>query len=135
MSPKEIIKDFHNSNIIKDLDLVEKFYHKDCELHWNSTKYFRILKYNDILEYYKSISDSYVSLRNEISVILVEDNFVTVRHTVYARTIENQDEEIPLVHYITIWEIKDGKLFRGYQISQLADDDAIEANSFSEIKV
>ncbi|MCF1191703.1 hypothetical protein LRR18_08910 [Mangrovimonas sp. AS39] len=50
-------------------------------------------------------------------------------------TVENDDEETALAHYISIWELKDGKLFKGFEISQLADDDALAANSFSQIKV
>jgi hypothetical protein len=126
MSPKELIKKFYKSDIINNIDLVEKFYHKDCELHWNSSEYFKILKYEDIFEFFKNISESYV---------LVEDNFVTSRYTVFGRTIENEEEETPLAHYICIWEIKDNKLYKGYQISQLSSDVAINSNSFSEIKV
>jgi hypothetical protein len=74
-------------------------------------------------------------LRQEFSHILVEDNFVTSRYTVFGRTIENEEEETPLAHYICIWEIKDNKLYKGYQISQLSSDVAINSNSFSEIKV
>jgi hypothetical protein len=35
------------------------------------------------------------------------------------KTIENPREEMLLAHFFVIWEIKDDKLFRGYQISQL----------------
>jgi hypothetical protein len=135
MSPKNLLKQFYDSDIVNNLDLVEHFYHKDCEIHWNSSQYFQILKYNDILAFFKNLNESYVSLRYEVSHLLVEGNFVTSRYTVYARTIENEDEETPLAHYVCIWEIKDDKLYRGYQISQLADDKAIQFNSFKEIKV
>jgi len=50
-------------------------------------------------------------------------------------TIENPSKEVPLAHYITIWEVKDGKLFLGHEISQLADDSVVSLNSFSKIKV
>lgn len=135
MSPKDLLKKFYNTDIISNQDLVEQFYHKDCELHWNSSKGFRISKYNDILRFFKNIRENYVCIRYEISHLLEEEDNVTSRYTVYGKTIENEDEEIPLAHYMCIWQIKEGKLYRGYQISQLADDNAIESNSFSEIKV
>lgn len=135
MSPKELLKEFYSTDIISNNELVEQFYHKDCELHWNSSKGFRISKYNDILRFFKNIRENYVCIRYEISHLLEDEDHVTSRYTVYGKTIENEDEEIPLAHYMCIWQIKDGKLYRGYQISQLADDNAIESNSFSEIKV
>ena len=103
MSPKELLIQFYESDIVNNLDLVEQFYHKDCELHWNSSKDFKILKYKDILDFFKNINNSYVSLRYEVSHLLEEGSYVTSRHTVYARTIENDDEETPLAHYISIW--------------------------------
>jgi hypothetical protein len=135
MSPKNLLKQYYNSDIFNNLNLVDTFYHKDCEVHWNSSKGFQILKYDDVYAFFKSINESYVALRYEISHLIEEDNFVTSRYTVFARTIENEDEETPLAHYICIWEIKDNKLYKGYQISQLASDKAIQSNSFAEIKV
>ena len=50
-------------------------------------------------------------------------------------TFERPEKEDPLAHFITIWEVKDGKLFKGYEISQLADDSSESLNSYAEIKV
>ena len=135
MSPKDVLKQLYNTDIITNKEFVEQFYHKDCELHWNSSKGFRISRFQDISGFFKNIRENYISIRYEISHLLEDADYVTSRHTVYGKTIENEDEELPLAHYMSIWQIKDGKLYRGYQISQPADDKAIESNSFSEIKV
>ena len=135
MSPKELLKQFYNADIINNKKLVEEFYHTECELHWNSSQGFRISKFQDILGFFKNVRENYVSIRYEISHLLEDNDHVTSRYTVFGKPIENMDEEMPLAHYMCIWQVKDGKLYRGYQISQLADDLAIESNSFSEIKV
>ncbi|MCX7548408.1 nuclear transport factor 2 family protein [Xanthomarina sp. F1114] len=135
MSPKDLLKEFYNTDVVKSKDLVEQYYHKDIELHWNSSEGFRISKFDDILRFFKNVRENYLSIRYEISHLLEDSDNITSRYTVYGKTIENEDEEIPLAHYMCIWQIKDNKLYRGYQISQLADDNAIESNSFSEIKV
>lgn len=137
MTPKQLLKQFYNTDIVHAKELVEQYYHKDCELHWSSSNGFHISKYQEILDYFKNVRENYVSIRYEISHLLEDADYVTSRYTAFGKTIENEDEdeEIPLAHNICIWQIKDGKLFRGYQISQLADDYAIESNSFSEIKV
>jgi hypothetical protein len=36
------------------------------------------------------------------------------------KTIENPREEMLLANFISIWQIKDNKLHRGYQMSQLS---------------
>jgi hypothetical protein len=45
---------------------------------------------------------------------------VTVRFSHFAKTIENPREEMLLAHFIAIFEIKDNKIYRGYQISQIS---------------
>ncbi|HLV13850.1 MAG TPA: nuclear transport factor 2 family protein [Xanthomarina sp.] len=135
MSSKEILKKLYTTDIIANKEFVEQFYHEDCELHWNSSKGFKVSKFEDISCFFKNIRENYLTIRYEISHLLEEADHVTSRYTAYGKTIENDDEEIALAHYITIWQIKDGKLYKGYQISQLADEKAIQLNSFSEIKV
>jgi hypothetical protein len=44
---------------------------------------------------------------------------IAVRYSHYIKTIENPREEMLLAHFMVIWELKDDKLYRGYQISQL----------------
>ena len=60
---------------------------------------------------------------------------MTSRHTLYGRTIENPENDAPMAHYTTIWEVKEGKLYRGHEVSQPADEDTLKSNSFKEIKI
>jgi len=135
MSPKELVKSFYASDLANDASLVPKIFHKNCELHWNSSQGFSVLKYSDIETFFEGVRESYNTLRFQFSHILEDDNFVTNRHTLFGRTIENPDNEVALAHFIAIWEIKDDKLYRCYEISQLTDDKALGANSYSEIKI
>ena len=40
------------------------------------------------------------------------------RYSHFVKTFENPREEMLLAHFFVIWEIKDNKLYRGYQMSQ-----------------
>ena len=126
MSPKEIVQAFYDSDLANDNKVVPKYFHKDCELHWNSSKGYMLLKYTDIVSFFKGTRDSYTNLRFEFSHLLEDKQFVTSRHILYAQTIEDPDNEIALAHFIAIWEIKDDKLFRCYEISQLYDEKTLE---------
>lgn len=132
---KQIVQDFYNSDLSNGIQEFENYLHKDCKLHWSSSKGFNILDRKQISNIFKDIEKSYHSVRFHISHLLQDGNFVTTRYTLYVCTIENTEEEIPLAHYINIWEVKDNKLYRGHEISQSADDSALSLNSFSEIKV
>lgn len=135
MSAKELVKRFYESDLANDSKLIPQFFHKDCEMHWNSSRGFSILKYDDIIDFFEGIRGSFHLLRFQISHLLEDGNYVTSRHTLYGKTIEDPENEVPMAHYATIWEVKEGKLYRGYEISQLTDEKAISSNSFSEIKI
>ncbi len=134
MTAKETIKQFYDLDLAQNKEAISMF-HKDCELHWNSSKGFTSLHYNDIKNMLEDVQKSYVSFRYRLSHLLVDENTVTSRYTIYVIPIEKMDEEEPLAHFISIWEVKDGKLFKGYEISQLADENPASLKTFSEIKI
>jgi len=135
MRAKEIINKFYASDFANDQNLVKSFFHKECVLHWNSRNGFMVLKYPEIDIFFEGTRQSYDHLRFEFSHILEDGNHVTVRYTLHANTIENPDEEIVLAHFTTIWEVKDGLLYRGFEISHLADDKSVNSDSFQEQKI
>ena len=135
MTPKEIVKAFYESDLASDSHLVSKYIHKDCQLHWNSSSGYKVMDYDGLDKFFKNIISSYDSLKCEISHLLEDQNQVTIRYTVFISTIEDPENEQPLANFISIWEVKEGKLYRGYEISQVADDNIESYKSFSEIKV
>ncbi|MEZ4802613.1 MAG: nuclear transport factor 2 family protein [Gelidibacter sp.] len=134
MTAKEIVRGFYNLDLGKDSNAISMF-HKDCELHWNSSKGFISLNYSRINQMLEDVRKSYLSFRYRLSHLLEEDSIVTARYTIYVIPIENTDEEEALAHFISIWEVKDGKLYKGYEISQMADESPASLRTFSEIKI
>jgi predicted SnoaL-like aldol condensation-catalyzing enzyme len=135
MLPKEIVRNFYESDLANDVDVIENYLHEDCQLHWNSSKGFTVLDKEAIKNLFIDIHKSYESVRMKISHLLQDGNFVTTRYTLFTKTIEDPENEVALAHFITIWEVKDAKLYRGHEISQLADVSLESLKSFSEIKV
>lgn len=132
MSAKEVVINFFNSDIVNDISVIKKYYHPECEVHWNSSQGYKFRNFNDTVEFFKRITESYDSLRFELSHLLEENNIVTARYTLYASTIET-NEEIPLAHYASIIELKDNKLYRVYDMSQPADQETLNSNAFNKI--
>jgi len=135
MNPKEFVKSFYESDFYKSTDVLKSFLHPECELYWSSSSGFVKFDYDEILAHGVRISESFKELRAEISHLLAEDNFVTVRYTYYAVTFDNPEEEICLAHFISIWEVKEGKLYRCHEMSQMADELAVDSNAYLAVKV
>lgn len=133
MSAKEVVKAFYDSDIANDATVISQFFDENSELHWTSSQGFMLLKYDDIVNFFKGARKSYLNLRFEFTHFLETGNSVTTRHTLYANLIENPETEIPLAHFSTIWEVKNGKLHRGYEISHQADEnDSTSMMSYSK---
>lgn len=135
MTAKALIKLFYESDLSNDATLIDTFYHKDCLIHWNSSKGYTEMNFEGISKFFKGVRESYSNLRFEITHLLEEDNNVTARYTLYANTIESQADEMPIAHYICIHVVKDHKIYRSFEISQPADTDTLDSEAFSEIKI
>ena len=119
MSAKEIVKSFYKSDAFINTEIMKEYLHPDCILDWNSSKGFIQMNYDEIIALTAEISRAYVRTKARISHIVEEDNTVSVRFSHYVKTIENPREEMLLAHIMIIWEVKDNKLHRGYQMSQI----------------
>lgn len=135
MSPKRIVQAYYESDFANDKHVVEKYLHKDCQLHWNSSTGYKVMDYEALDQFFQNINTSYDSVKSKISHLLEDQNHVTIRFTLFVNTIEDPENEQPIANFISIWEVKDDKLYRGYEISQVADDNVESYKSFSQIKV
>lgn len=119
MSAKEIVQKFYKSEALINSDILKEFLHPDILIDWNSTTGFIQLNYDSLLNLSNELSKAYVRSKARISHIIEEGDLVSVRYSHFVKTVENPREDMFLAHFIVIWEIKDDKLFRGYQMSQL----------------
>ena len=134
MNSKELVKSFYESDFYKNPESLKEFIHPECELYWSSSTGFRKFNYQDILNHGDRVSKSFKELRTEISHLIAEGNFVTIRYTYYAVTLDHPEEEISFAHFISIWEIKDGKLYKCHEMSQMADELAIDSSAYLSMK-
>lgn len=119
MGAKAIVQEFYKSDVLLDADKVKALLHPDVVLEWHSTKGFLKLHQSQIVELSVELSKAYLRSKCRISHIIANGNTVYVRYAHYVKTIENPREEMMLAHFMVVWEIKDDKLYRGYQMSQL----------------
>ena len=134
-SAKKIVRKFYKSDILRDDSVLENFFHPDIELIWNSSDGLTIMNYDDLVAFFGEIKRTYHDLRVEVSHLLEDDDHVTIRYKYYVKTIENPDEELGISHFIAIWEVKDEKLYRGYQVSQPVTDLDDTNKSYHKVKI
>lgn len=130
LKPKDCVGKFYSSDFYREPDAVSRYLHPETQLFWNSSSGFHKMGFQEIADLSKEFTRSFESLRADISHLLSDKNTVTIRFTYYVRTNENPEEELPIAHFIAIWEIKDGKMYKGHQISQQADDSPENLDSF-----
>lgn len=119
MSAKEIVQKFYKSEALLNSEVLKDFIHPDILIDWNSSTGFIQLNYESLLNLSNELSKAYVRSKARISHIIEEGDLVSLRYSHFVKTIENPREDMLLAHFIVIWQIKDDKLFRGYQMSQL----------------
>src|SRR5690606_27003158 len=85
--------------------------------------------------FFLEIRWSYSDFRLEISHLFVDGDHVIIRYKYYVLTKENQYEEIHIDYFIANEEIKDGKIFRGYQVSQPVTDKDDTKESYNRVKI
>ncbi|MEW5675401.1 nuclear transport factor 2 family protein [Flavobacterium enshiense] len=120
MKAKELVTEFYQSDALRNSEVIKQFLHDNMEFHWYSSKGFLKMDKNDLIELSNEMYRSYTSSRINISHILEEENKVSIRYSYFVTPFENPGEEVVLAHFMTIWELKDNKLYRGYQMSQLS---------------
>ena len=119
MSPKEIVLDFYNSDALYNSTTLESFLHEEVILEWNSSKGFVKKDRAGLLQMANDLKVGYETFVVQIHHIVAEDNLVSVHYTHFGTTIENPHHINRLAYFFAIWEVRDGKLFHGCQMSQL----------------
>ncbi|MES2543372.1 MAG: nuclear transport factor 2 family protein [Bacteroidota bacterium] len=120
MKAKELVLNFYKSDAFTNVDTMGSYLHSEAIVDWNSSKGFFQMDKNKILELTQKFSVGYSYSAIKINHILSEENTVSVRYSHFVKAIENPNEEMLLAHFTVFWEVKEDKLFRGFQMSQLS---------------
>ena len=120
MSIKEFVLKFYKSEALIDSEILKGYLHPDVTLEWNSSKGATTMDFNDMMNYASDLNKAYVRSKVRISHVVSEEDVVSLRYSHYVKTIENPREELLLAHFMVFWQIKDNKLYRGYQMSNIS---------------
>lgn len=122
-SNKKIVKDFYSSDFFNDLSVMKEYVHPEMELFWNAKTGYSYLNYEQVEALLLESSKSFDATRTKITHLIGKGDTVTIRFTISVSTIERPEKMDPMAHFMAIWEIKDGQLYKGYQMSQPVEED------------
>ncbi|TVZ51068.1 nuclear transport factor 2 family protein [Dokdonia sp. Hel_I_53] len=117
-SNKKIVAEFYNSDFFNEPENIDKFLHPEMKLFWNAKTGYSHMDIEDIRNMAAEAGKSFDSVRPEVTHLFSKENQVTIRFTYFVTTIEQPEIELPIAHFMAIWELTDGLLHRGYQMSQ-----------------
>ncbi|AWA30557.1 hypothetical protein HYN48_10910 [Flavobacterium magnum] len=120
MNAKKLVQAFYKSDALIDPAEMATYLHPEVKVEWNSTKGLIVMDHDEIIAFTTELSKAYMRTKVRMSHIVHEGDMVSARYSHFVKTIENPREEMLLAHFFVIWEVRDGKLFRGYQMSQLS---------------
>ncbi len=120
MEPKQIIEEFYQSGAAFHPERIAAHLHAEVLLDWHSSKGFLQLNREALINMATDMHRNYEHATVAIQSIVAQGNTVALRYDQYAQTIENPSDEMLLGRFFAFWELRDGKLFRGYQMSQVS---------------
>ena len=118
MTSKKFVENFYKSDALTNSAAMETYMHPEVMLDWNSSKGFLQLRLGDLLKLADELGKAYERSKVRITHLVGDGSNVAVRYSHFVKTIENPREEMLLAHFIVIWELRDGLLYRGFQMSQ-----------------
>lgn len=129
-SNKKVVSDFYNSDFFNESENIDKFLHPDMELYWNAGSGYSHLNIKGLREMAAEAGKSFDAVRPEITHLFSKGDEVVIRFTYFVTTIERPEKEDPIAHFMAIWELKDGLLYKGYQMSLPVEEDRIAMQSW-----
>jgi len=119
---KKIVKSFLDSDVFVNPELFGGFIHPDFKMHWHASSGYREFDYGDYFRITELTAPSYESMRSEVSHMISDKDEVAARFTVFVRTVENPQEEIPVGYFISIFKLSENKIIEVHQTSHPSEE-------------
>ncbi|MFC4688947.1 nuclear transport factor 2 family protein [Dokdonia genika] len=122
-SKKKIVREFYESDFFNDTSNLDKYMHPEMELYWNAKTGYNHMDIQAVKDMATEAGKSFDAVRPQITHLLSDGDNVVIRFTYHVTTIETPEVEEPIAHFMAIWELKDGLMYRGYQMTQPIEED------------
>ncbi len=116
MDVKQFIKDYYE-NLLTPENL-KNFLHPQAIIEWHSQRGYVEMDTAEIVKFMEVVSRNNTTLRFRVTHLVAEgEDKVAAKYINYLESADDLNIEKEVSHGISIWELKDNKLYRGYIIT------------------
>lgn len=130
LHPKDLVLAFYESDSWKNIDTLKQFCHDDYQQYWHTPEGFIEFDLAGVIARAEVLAKRFSKLDFKISHVIEEKDQVVLRYTFYGAPIDNPDLLEEQGHYIAIWQVRDGELYRCYEVNAPADTSPESLHSF-----
>ncbi|SHJ23029.1 nuclear transport factor 2-like protein [Flavobacterium haoranii] len=120
MEPNQIIERLYDLDGLRDVDFLESIIADEFTFEWDSSQEKRVMSKSDIVALAHELKNNYHLSKTTVLDKVVTDSKIVVSYLHHVATIENPKELFTVARIIVIWDIENGQLIKGYQISKPA---------------
>lgn len=113
------VHSFLASDAFYSPEVMDAYLHPEATMEWHSTNGTLYLSRAEIIQLVAELNRAYESCKLDVSHVIAEGQLVSARYSHYVTTHENPKDLLLLAHFMCIWEIREEKLYKCWQMSQL----------------
>lgn len=118
MTNREKVDFLYKKDGIRNEVFLDKLLHDDFVLDWDSSQGNVKMSKQNIINLAIELNQNYIDSFIEISHFIEDENQIVVKYNHKVTTIEDPKEFVLIAKVVAIWEFKDDKIKKGYQISK-----------------
>ena len=119
MTNNEIMMKMYDEDFIRDVQFMKYHLHHDVELEWHSSQGHVKWGKAEMLKFSDEVATNFSTSKFDIKYFFEQGNTISLHYHYFASTFENPNELFLVGRFATVWEFKDNKMFKCYQISQV----------------
>ncbi|MEZ4788109.1 MAG: hypothetical protein R2790_09605 [Flavobacterium haoranii] len=120
MDSNQIIERLYEHDGLRDANFLESIIAPDFIFEWDSSQDKRLMNKNDIIALAHELKNNYHLSKTSILDKIITESKIVVHYLHHVATIENPKELFTIARVIVIWDVENGQIIKGYQISKPA---------------
>lgn len=118
MTTEQIAERLYLLDGIRDADFLNSILSDKFEFEWDSSQGLSRMNKDEIIKYVQELKENYHTSKVSILDQIITENKIAVRYLHHVSSIENPNELFTIAKIFVFWDIENGKIINGYQMSK-----------------
>lgn len=115
---ENIIEQLYQEDGLRNKEYLDSILDTDFKLEWDSSVGSRVMSRSEVLEMAEELKTNYHVSKTSILNLVSDKDKLVVQYLHHVSTIENPKELFTIAKVVVIWDIENGKIVKGYQMSK-----------------